>query len=160
MKPRLEDHHHTWEETETGTVTDPSPRALKESEEDFGDALADSDSAGHEAPITGCTSIIRFAGTFHTGFFDFVAPSLFPSKIWITSDDRWRSSEIADDGGGEDGVRLVDTSNSFAPRRRWDHGDGTFRPVSEMVAMKKKLIGLIFFLGFLNLVRVRKGRIG
>ncbi|XXG70586.1 hypothetical protein AAC387_Pa07g0030 [Persea americana] len=51
-------------------------------------ALADSNSAGHEAPITGCTSIIPFVGTFHTGFFDFVALSLLLSKIWITSDDR------------------------------------------------------------------------
>lgn len=54
-----------------GPETDPSESALRESEEgDFGEALADSVSAGQEtASMTDTTSIALFDGIFQAGFF-------------------------------------------------------------------------------------------
>lgn len=126
---------------------DTSGRPFKESEEDFGDARADSESAGQEAPMTGLTSITPFDGLFQAGLFVLALALLLPLlplselSVWasgtVTSvndglaGDRSESAAADSDGviiGTHDDDRVVTVNASDSlPRTMCDHGEEGWR---------------------------------
>lgn len=99
--------------------TDPSAGAFEESEDDLGDGLVDSQSAGQEsAPMTGPVSATPFGGLLpHAGFFPRAAlllPLLLPAS---------EPSTAADSGGTSSdlrGERPEDSGEAIAVDRAGD----------------------------------------